>query len=535
MERRQFIRWMMTVSGGLGLGMQACRTQRKIPGSIVGASAAIGHMLRDKAFEAPTLFEEKKVVIVGGGISGLSAAMHLSKAGVDDVVLLELEAHTGGNAASGSNEYSKFPYGAHYVPIPNNELKDYTAFLEEAGVITGYENELPIYNELYLCHDPEDRLYINGKWQEGIVPNYGLSKDARQQFARFFEKMAALRVAKGADGKDAFAIPVDTSSKDPIYTRLDTIAFKQWLEQEGFNAKELLWYANYCTLDDFGTTIELISAWAGIHYFAARKGKAANAHYDDVLTWEQGNGFLAEQLRNRTQAEIRTNSLVISLEEVNGKVELSYFDVQQQKVLALRCDQCIVAAPQFVNARMLSRTDPERVGLVKSHMEYSPWIVANLKVKAGLEERNGVDLSWDNVLYEGNGLGYVDAGHQKISLSQPVKNLTYYKPLKGNSNAEARKAALAKQHPEWVAEVLSDLVKVHPNLEQQLLQMDIALWGHAMIQPLPGWIWGDTRKKLQQSIGDTIHFAHTDIAGISIFEEAFYQGLNAAEQVKRFL
>ncbi len=525
----------MTVSGGLGLGMTACNSQRKIPGSIVGASAAIGHLLRDRTFERPEVFEERKVVIVGGGISGLSAAMHLAKSGIDEVVLLELEAHTGGNAASGSNEYSKFPYGAHYVPIPNNELTEYIRFLEEVGVVTGFEHDLPVYNELYLCHDPQDRLYINGKWQEGIVPNHGLSETVKKQFTRFFEAMARLRRERGIDGRDAFAIPVSLSSADPVYTALDQQTFKEWLTRQGFNAPELLWYANYCTLDDFGTPIEQISAWAGIHYFAARKGRAANAQYDDVLTWEQGNGFLAEHLLKAGKAAVRTNSLVIAVEEVDGKVEISYYDVLHKTIKGLRCAQCIIAAPQFVNALMLAKADPGRAGQVQANMQYSPWMVANLKVKAGLEERNGADLSWDNVIYKGSGLGYVDAGHQKISLSQPVKNLTYYKPLKGASNADARKAALGKKHKDWTEEIIADLLKVHPNLEQQLLQVDVALWGHAMIQPLPGWIWGEARKSLQQSIGTTIHFAHTDIAGISIFEEAFYQGLNAAGQVKRFL
>jgi hypothetical protein len=33
------------------------------------------------------------------------------------------------------------------------------------------------------------------------------------------------------------------------------------------------------------------------------------------------------------------------------------------------------------------------------------------------------------------------------------------------------------------------------------------------------------------SINGNFYFAHTDIAGISIFEEAFYQGLNAAKKI----
>jgi hypothetical protein len=39
------------------------------------------------------------------------------------------------------------------------------------------------------------------------------------------------------------------------------------------------------------------------------------------------------------------------------------------------------------------------------------------------------------------------------------------------------------------------------------------------------------RKALALPVGDRIHFAHSDLSGMSLFEEAFHQGLRAAREV----
>jgi hypothetical protein len=72
---------------------------------------------------------------------------------------------------------------------------------------------------------------------------------------------------------------------------------------------------------------------------------------------------------------------------------------------------------------------------------------------------------------------------------------------------------------------------VHPNIDEAVKEVNILLWGHAMAQPLPGMIHGGIRQQLAISPDPRIHFAHTDLAGISIFEEAFYQGITAAQQI----
>lgn len=528
MDRRNFIKLTSgaAVAGSL---LTSCKEKKALKGGIVGASANIGHLLRDKHFGAPAETSCKKIVIVGAGVSGLSAAYHLQKAGENDFFLFDLEKEIGGNARHGQNNVSAFPWGAHYVPTPNNNLTEYLDFLKECGVVTGAnENDLPVYNEAFLCFDPQERLYINGRWQDGLVPHYGLSSEEQKEMQRFLDMMNVFRYQKGSDGEDAFAIPVDTSSKDEAFTQLDNITMKAWLMQNSFTAPALHWYVNYCTRDDFGTPYDTVSAWMGIHYFASRKGKGANAEHSDVLTWPEGNGFLVSHFNKMLAAQTKTGCLVVDVTSTTEDVTVTYFDTSDNSLKAMVAEQCVLAIPQFVAARLLK--DEERIKKVGAHFHYTPWMVANLTVTK-LQERVGAPLSWDNVLYDSPSLGYVEATHELLQQRIPKRNLTYYLPLTDGTAANERKKAQSRSYEEWVSLVVGDLKKVHPDIEDKLEEVNIMLWGHAMAQPLQGTVHGSTRKELSASLNDNLHFAHTDLAGASIFEEAFYQGLNAAKRV----
>jgi phytoene dehydrogenase-like protein len=528
MDRKEFIQTVFGAAAIAGTNA-SCKKKHVIKGTILGANAKIGHMLREGKKNAATEIIKKKIVIVGGGISGLSAARHLAANGITDFILLDLEQEVGGNAKSGANEISAFPWGAHYVPIPNNNLKEYISFLSDCGVVKNIdENKIPEYQEEYLCFEPEERLFINGQWQDGLIPHFGVPEKDARQIDLFLKKMQAYRYALGNDNKEAFAIPVNESSRDGLFVMLDRVTMKEWMLKNNFTSNYLHNYINYCTKDDFGTVHSKISAWAGIHYFAARKGKATNAVYSDVLTWPEGNGFLVNKLQALCKQQVQTNCLVTTITQQKSNVVVEYFDVLTKKYVAVEATQCIIATPQFIACRLLN--DDERTKLVKNDFHYSPWMVANIKVNA-LKQKPGVSLCWDNVVYDNESLGYIDATHQQLQLYKNKRNLTYYLPLCNADAVTERKQAQNKTHSEWVAIIINDLKKVHTDIETQTEEINIMLWGHAMIQPLPGYIFGKSREILAQSLNNHIHFAHTDIAGISIFEEAFYQGLNAAKKV----
>lgn len=531
-SRRRFI------AGGLGLAAAVVAgrlipiylhgRQRAIPGEIAGANSKAGHMLRQGTFPAAVDTVHTPVVIVGGGISGLSAARQLSRRGSNDFMLLELAGDTGGNAASGSNHVSAYPWGAHYLPVPDPRMKELLAFLEYCDSITGYDDHgLPVYNDFHLCAAPEERLYIQGTWQDGIIPRLGISSDDERQLKRFLAQAAAYRDAKEADGTDLFAIPIDTGSHGALRQELDSITIEAYLKREGYTSPYLLWYLDYCCRDDYGTTMHHTSAYAGLHYFASRKGKGANADHSDVLTWPEGNDFLARQLRRSfPTGAVRTGCVAYSVTPVGEEVEVLYYDTATATSHRILAQQAIMATPQYINSRIVKA--PRELDYTA--FTYAPWMIANVTLR-DIPRGRGVPLAWDNVIYGSASLGYVNACQQHLSAMSRQRVLTYYLPLTGGEPRTERMKAYDRDHAYWAQLVMAELRATHVGIEPLVERMDMWLWGHGMIRPLPGFITGAARSAAQQSIGGRLHFAHTDLSGISIFEEAFYTGVRAARRV----
>ncbi|CAG7857738.1 hypothetical protein MCAMS1_02673 [biofilm metagenome] len=498
-----------------------------IPGELLSASSRIGHQLKNGNFPNPTKIIEKQAVIVGGGIAGLAAGYRLTKAGFNDFILLDLEDQTGGNAHSGKNHVCAYPWGAHYVPLLTEDSRTVRRLFEELGIITGYDlAQLPIYKEDFLCQDPNERLYRFGRWQDGLIPTIGINNEDEAQYKRFFGLMADLKTSKGKDGKKLFAIPVDSSSRDTEWLTLDKLSMAQWLDQNDYTSQPLRWYINYCCRDDFGTTLETTSAWAGIHYFAARSGLAANTEADSVITWPEGNGWLASALAKPIQAQIKTQALVYAINDTDTGLTVDYWQIADQNTVRIQTQNVIIATPRFIADRLLishrAKSNPQE-------FTYSPWAVANITLSR-IPNGKGVALSWDNVVFDSELLGYVNASHQITQMSPIATVLTYYWPLTDAEPESARKQALQRTYAEWQAIFLNELLRIHPELIGHVERVDIWLWGHGMIRPTPGFIWGDTRQQaLKQQ--PPIFFAHSDMSGISIFEEAYTRGISAAEQL----
>ncbi len=529
-NRKTFLKILATALLG-AFSLRWWFRKKPIHAEMQNSNASIGHQLRDSTATNPANKKhlntkaETKVIIIGGGISGLSAARKLALNNIP-FVLLELNEACGGNSVSGKNNISAFPWGAHYLPIPNFNQPELLNFLEEIEVIKGYDAlGKPIYDEFALCAEPEERLFINKFWQEGIIPDLGLNQNDHQDIKTFLNLMKSFKSAVGSDQKEAFCIPIANSSKDEKYLELDKITMLQFLQQHKLNSKYLIWYLNYCCKDDFGTSLEHTSAWAGIHYFASRKGIAANAKSEDVLTWPEGNGFLVSGLKIKTQENILTNCLVKHVEVVEaGLVWVQYLNTTNNELIDLYGEHVILATPQYINKKILHNYPKSN-----SHFEYFPWLVANISTLP-LSNNKGMEICWDNVIYNSDSLGYINACHQSLNSKHPNYVLTYYLPLCKNTGKIEREKAHEKTTEEWTQLVLNDLEKAHPDIREKVIDIKIKIWGHAMISPQPGVIWDKEKEKLK-SYSKQVHFAHTDLSGISIFEEAFFQGTEAVKAV----
>lgn len=499
------------------------------PCRMLGPSREIGHLLRDPHVEKPHVNVPRKTrcVIVGGGMAGLSAGWWLKKNGLTDFIILDLEKDVGGNSASGKNEYGAYPWGAHYVPIANAESEYVKEFFAELGITKGVDKKsgLLIYDELMLCHEPQERLWKDGSFHDGLVPKRGLQPDESEEMARFFKTVVELRNAVGADGKLAFAIPLDLSSNDRKFRSLDEISMAQWLQENRYTTKPLRWYINYCCRDDYGSTLENVSAWAGLHYFAGRRGLAANAEPNSVITWANGNGYLVSRLREILSANIETESLVTGVEKESGRIVTTLMNSKTRSFGALESQFVIVAAPRFVAAKIISNSSID----YSSDLRYAPWIVANISLRS-LPDARGLQPAWDNVSYYSPSLGYVLANHQDISTRSKPTVITYYFPLSDKEPKSARQELYSSRPEVWSERIVKDLQSMHPSIANQIISIDLWPWGHGMICPSVGFIWGATRQKMKARDGNII-FAHSDMSGMSNFEEAQYHGVEAAKQI----
>jgi hypothetical protein len=283
---------------------------------------------------------------------------------------------------------------------------------------------------------------------------------------------------------------------------------------------------NYCCRDDYGSLAGNVSAWAGLHYFCARTGVAANADPGTVVTWPEGNGHLARALLQRASPDLQLRSLVTRIARIGTGVEVDYFDAVAARSIRVTADSAIVCLPRFV-AEHVVEPGPGLPASIARAFSYAPWMVANLTLSQ-LPAGPGQALAWDNVIYDSALLGYVVATHQSLAQRQRETVITYYWPLTEHDPATSRTLASQRSLREWQTTVAADLLRVHPELHGSIENMDVRVWGHAMIRPTPGFIWGDARRQslCQQP---PIFFAHSDMSGISIFEEAYCRGRRAGQ------
>ena len=529
--RRRFLQTL----GALSVcGTGGCRPASQPPlppGELLGPAIPLGHRLRDGMRRTPESTRRTGILIVGAGISGLSAAWWLARNGIDDFTVLDMEAEPGGNSRGGQSPVSAYPWGAHYLPLPGPQAVWVRELLAELGVLQDSTTATkPRYDERYLCATPQERLYRHGLWQEGLLPQHGISRDERAQQVRFAERMHALKHTRGRDGRLLFTLPMALSSRDPDWQALDRISFRQWLDDAGYTASTLRWLADYACRDDYGTASGATSAWAGLHYFACRNGEAQHASDDTVLTAPDGNGWLARGLARAAEGRLFTDALVWRVEE--EKSSLAVDAEIGGKSVRFAAQKLIWAAPVFLLPHVWVQM-PTALQAAARTGDYAPWLIANLHLADFPEERHGAPPAWDNVLYESSGLGYVVATHQLLRRHQSGTVFTYYRALSDLAPAAGRRLLLDTNRDAWAEGILAELSGIHPNIRQLTTRLDVYRNGHAMRRPVPGSLFHGERGKLTDFRHPRIALAHADLSGFSLFEEAQYRGVMAAEQVYR--
>jgi monoamine oxidase len=518
LTRRELLAGALAASAAGG-----CSRPAEVPGGFAGISHERGHRLRPSApggsalaatasSAAPSAPLRTRVLIAGGGVAGLAAARALGLRGMDDLCLLELEDAAGGNSRSGRIEGLACPLGAHYLPLPGDDAHEVQDLLEELGLRRRVAGRWQ-WDERHLCHSPQERLYQDGEWHEGLLPVHGALPATLAQYERFAACVTSARQAA------RFAIPAWRAPASALHATLRAQSFAAWLAHNGLDDPWLRWYLDYCCRDDYGVGAAGVSAWAGLHYFASRHGFAApgteTAEREGLLTWPEGNAWLTQRLAKPLGERLRTGRVVMRIAATRAGVEVDAYDVAGGRTERWRAERCIIALPLHVAARVVEGA-PDFLRAAASRVRHAPWVVTNIHLREPLRDRPGAAPSWDNVLFGSTGLGYVDATHQRLDPRPGPTVLTCYRAL--GDEPQGRQRLLDRPWTHWRDMTLAELAGPHPDLAGKATRVEVTRYGHAMAIPAPGIA------PQRPPVAGPLQFAHSDWAGYSIFEEAFTLG-----------
>ncbi|MEY2687191.1 MAG: hypothetical protein RL375_1389 [Pseudomonadota bacterium] len=491
----------------------------------------------------PAITRRCSLAIVGGGVAGLAAARAAIAAGVDDLRVFELEDDAGGNTRGHVLGGMACPLGAHYLPLPGPDAHEVAELLHELGLLRS-EHGRTVADERHLCHSPQERLWVEGQWVEGLLPPADKGSKRERQYRQFAQLVAetSLRLR--------FTLPTHRAAWTPGHAMLDNLGFSNWLAAQGIDDSGLLWYLDYACRDDYGAGIHTVSAWAGLHYFASRHGFHAPGDEattrDAVFTWPEGNAWITRQLAAPLRERLHTGSVVLRVHAARHEVQIDLWNdraKQQERWLAA---QAVIALPLHVAARVLAEP-PGALTAAAAQISHAPWLVANLQLLSPLTDKPGAPPSWDNVLHTPGplvkdgvdpaespaanpALGYVDAMHQSLRPAPGPTVLTAYWALGDGDRAAVarqRQALLNESWRHWSGRVVADLARAHPDLPGKTTRVDLMRYGHAMSIPMPGVRGSAALQALAQPQTGRLHFAHSDLAGYSVFEEAYTLGVAA--------
>jgi FAD binding domain len=530
LPRRDFI---SRASGLTASGLvSGCLTDhQKI--DVIRPGMSVGHAFR-AGIHAPAWQQmsdagsiECDVAIIGSGAAGLMAAWQLRKAGVTNLCILQGPTPHG-NAAGTQVAGLACPTAAHYLPLPSIESGHVRALLHDMQVLQGPVNApRPSYAEAVLVHAPSERLFHNGKWHSSILPFDSVPPEERQGIQRFLDLTRRLSEQLGADNKRIFVVPIVLASTDPKWRALDTMTFAAWLDTQGYDGAALRWYLDYCCKDEFGAGISTVSAWAGLHYFCSRNGHAANAPDGTVLTWSAGLAPLLAHMQAGIQPQQLLPLTAMHLRRQQKSVVVLATDSKTKVTITAR--KVIVATPLFIAQAI----DPEiRASFASTQTylpNYQPWLVSNFYFDRAPAEAANTELSWDNVIYGSQSLGFVNATAQLIRRNpRPATVLTAYHAFAAPDTQAARQWCANATQEQLLNLASTDLVAAYgAKAVAAAAQVQINVHGHGMASPRPGFLDNPMTTALRQESGSVL-YAHSDLSGYSVFEEATWWGQRAA-------
>jgi oxygen-dependent protoporphyrinogen oxidase len=486
-NRRDFIKFVVAgaVTAGcpidFSLVAQTGDPQKTHAADVDGEDNRTCHQVRDgKVFTRPPASSRHDVVIVGGGVSGLSAAYRLQHR---DFLLLEKEPHWGGNAYAMEYEGSRYATGSAFLTQDEYAYR----FAKEIGL-----EPLPV--------NSPDASILRGElildtWGEGL-DKLPYPPPVRESFKKFKKEMLAIDVEKR--GKE-----------------FDDKPFSDFLKEYPAELKQ--WWDNFGP-SNWGAASDETAAIMGI---SSLQEMAQESGGDDRYTWPGGLGAitrkLAEILQPKYTEHMQTGATTVAVVSEKDEVQVTYMLGGELKTVAAKA--VIMATPKFITRRIVDGLSDKQSDAMHQ-IRYIPYPVVNLIFDKPVFN-HGYD-TWcpGNTFTDFIVADWVIQKH--AGYQQKFNIITCYTPMKEDDRSQllsengARKVA---------ANVLSDFQKLMPAFNVDPVEVHIYRRGHPLYMSTPG-LYRQIQPLVRQPM-DRVFFANTDSEGP---ESTTNEGILAAQR-----
>jgi monoamine oxidase len=468
-----------------------------MPQAIRGASAST------EGFGLPRAASPKKVVVIGAGLAGLTAAYELEQAG-HDVTVLEARSRPGGRVHTIRDKFDDDLYaeaGAMDFNQSYTQLLHYAAQFEVPTVeVPGQQNTVVFARG--------KRLLI----QRGIEPQWPFKLTTEEKnlgHAGLDDKyLAPLRKEIGN--------PLDPSWPDASLAPYDRLTVEQFLLTRGVSQEgiELLKLSLYGPDYDRVSALETLSA----EWFSHSDFK--------YMTFRGGNDQFPKAFASRLGDRIRYNAAVTKIQDSGERVTVTASDKSQPHQQQLEADQVIITIPFAVLRNIeLSAPIPDAKRAIIQKMRYAPVTRVYLQTTTRFWTERKENGSAKTDLPIGDVVDHTatQPGTRGILEAQMYGGRAVY----AKSLSEDDRLRFAAR----------DIVKVHPGLERNYEKGSSFAWDESDPYSGGGWCWHAPGEMLAdyplvaQSHG-RLHFAgeHTSSL-VSTMEGAILSGQRAAKEV----
>jgi hypothetical protein len=476
----------------------------------MGDDFTLGHRLRDGQLVPPAggLREAATdVIVIGAGISGLTAAYQLAKAG-RHVVVLEQASQIGGNAKSASWGGIDYSIGAAYLTKPDAGTTLETLY-REIGVLDR-AIKVPKGEALF------DGRLVEGFWNGGTQKDEAVAttKGIADHFRDLYENRYPDIPWKKKPG----------GFSRPEFERLDRTPFARYLEERKAPPHVRMFCEYYCW-SSFGGSAEEISTYAALNFITAEFG--------DVLALPGGNSGVARALADALRAKgvrIETDSIVSSVAHRGAGVEVAAFQGGAWHRYGSKA--CVVAIPRFIAARIIAGFPDDRRAIVAG-MKWRAYVVANVL----LSRRPSVE--WYDA-YRIEDLDPEEAGWTDLIVADFVASpktpdrcvLTAYRALPyDGGRAQLLTDNDFPRHRDAVRRDLLPWLHALGLGEADIADINLARWGHPLVLAQTGQLAAGRLAALSRPFGRAV-FAHQDRFGVPAIETAIEAGMRAVEDLR---